>query len=165
MAATGCSQRISPLAMARPYAVHYASSGAWAFGWRFHTPCNCCVLLAHEGPNQLASRPQTRAVVRMTNPGDEMRKRFRSSPCYTALQTGFARVCSKNLSFPTPLSTAFCFSAFTHTLQVASQDITTPSYMFLADISDRKGDASLPMQYCLKYPCTTPTINIFAAVL
>ena len=36
--------------------------------------------------------------------------------------------------------------------------------MFLADITDRKGDAPLPKQHCLKYPCTTPTVEIFAGV-
>ena len=154
MAATGCSQRISPLAMARPCTVHYASSGAWAFGWRFHTPCNCCVLLARDGPNQLASRPQTRAVVRMTNPGDEMRKGFRSSPCYTALQNWFRSRLQQNLELSCSPFDSVLLLRFTQTLQVASQDITTPAHTFSTDISDRKGGASLPMQHCLKYSCT-----------
>ena len=77
MAATGHSQRISPLAMVRLYAVHYASS--CAFEWRFYAHCRCCRSLTHKWLNQRASRFQRSAVVRMTNLCDGISKRFRRS--------------------------------------------------------------------------------------
>ena len=63
-----------------------------------------------------------------------------------------------------PLRQRFPFSAFPQTLQPASQVATTSSYAFLPDITDCKGDAPLPTQHYLKYPCTTPTVENFAGV-
>ena len=85
MVATGRSQRISLPAMVQLYAVHYVSSCACAFGWRFHAYYRCCVLLTRERLDQRVSRLQTSVVVRMTNLGDGIRKGFRSSSCYMAL--------------------------------------------------------------------------------
>ena len=60
-----------------------------------------------------------------------------------------------------PLRQRFPFPAFPQTLHPASQAATTSSYTFLPDITDRKGDASLPTQHRSKYPCTAPTVANF----
>ena len=79
MVATGHAQRISPLAMARPYAVHYAPSCACAFEWRFYAHWRYCGSLTHEWSDWRASRFERSAVVRMTNLCDGISKRFRRS--------------------------------------------------------------------------------------
>ena len=165
MAATGRSQRISPPAMARLYAVHYASSCACAFGWRFHAYYRCCVLLTRGRLDQRVSHLQTSAAVWMTNLGNGIHKRFRSSSCYTALQASFIRVCSKFRAFLSPLRQRFPFPAFPQTLQPASQAATTSSYTFLTDITDRKGDARrFPRNTVRNILAQHQPSNIFAGV-